>query len=339
MKKNITTNIAFIIVVLLMSNDVSAQISKVGTTAAEFLRIPVGGRASAMTAMTATIDDPSAMIWNPAGLANVSNNEVMLEYTDWFLDLQHSFLGVAIPTKNGVAGIHVLSLSMGEFEETTAEAQGKTGRTFNAYSISAGASYAHYLTEYFTIGGTLKFVYERIFNSSASTVAFDIGTIFTTPFDDLKFGVSVTNAGSKLQMDGDDLIIPSDPDPEGEGNYEPDAKRATDGFNLPMMLRMGFAWDPVKTENLRATLTVDGNAPSNNVQSVSIGTELALLDEQILLRAGVPYIGQGDKTEVFNAGLGFDYRLNEAFKLGISYTYHSYEYLSDINKISLQIYF
>lgn len=326
-------------VFLLLGTEVNAQITKAGTTAAEFLRIPVGGRASAMSAITADIDDPSSMIINPAGLANIKNNEVMIEYTDWFLDLQHSFLGIAIPTKNGVAGIHVLSLSMGEFEETTVEAQGKTGRTFNAYSLSAGASYAQFLTPEFTLGGTLKFVYEKIFNTSASTIAFDVGAIYTTPFDELTFGVSVTNAGSKLQLDGDDLIIPSDPDPDGEGNYEPDAKKATDAFKLPLMLRVGLAWDPIKTEQLRTTLTIDGNAPSNNVQSISIGTEIGLINDQVLLRAGLPYLGQKEKTEQFNAGIGFDYRLNNNLKLGISYAYHSYEYLSDVNKISLQIYF
>ncbi|MEX2603181.1 MAG: PorV/PorQ family protein [Gracilimonas sp.] len=337
--KNFNKYIIAAFVYLLLGMDVNAQITKVGTTAAEFLRIPVGGRASAMSAITADLDDPSAMILNPAGLANVNNNQVMLEYTDWFLDLQHSFLGVAIPTKKGVVGIHVLSLSMGEFEETTVEAQGKTGRTFNAYSISAGASYAQYLTSEFAMGGTVKFLYEKIFNSTASTLAFDVGAMYSTPFDALTFGVSVTNAGSKMQMDGDDLIISSDPDPDGEGNYEPDAKRATDAFKLPLMLRVGFAWDPIKTEQLRATLTVDGNAPSNNVQSVSVGTEIGLLNNQVMLRAGLPYLGQGDKTEVFNAGIGFDYRLNQSLKLGISYAYHSYEYLSDVNKISLQIYF
>ncbi|MEX0721896.1 MAG: PorV/PorQ family protein [Balneolaceae bacterium] len=323
----------------LSSSGIQAQLTKVGTTAAEFLRIPVGARASSMSAITADINDPSAMVWNPAGLADVKNNEVMLEYTDWYMDLNHSFLGIAIPTSKGVAGIHVVALSMGEFEETTVEAEGKTGRTFNAYSLSMGASYAQYLIPDFTIGGTVKLVYERIFNSAASTFAFDIGTIYTTPFDDIKFGVSVTNAGSKMQMDGDDLIIPSDPDPDGEGNYEPDAKRATDAFNIPLMLRVGFAWNLINTEQLRATLAVDGNAPSNNVQSVSVGTEIALLNNQILLRGGLPYLGQEDKTEKFNAGLGFDYRLNRNLKLGISYSYHGYKYLSDINKLSLQIYF
>lgn len=337
--KKLTKYALAALVVLVTGADASAQITKVGTTAADFLRIPVGGRASAMTAITADIDDPSAMIINPGGLGNIQNNQIMVEYTDWFLDLQHSFMGVAIPAGKGVVGIHVLSLSMGEFEETTVEAQGKTGRTFNAYSISTGVSYAQKLTPEFSMGGTAKLVYEKIFNSTASTIAFDLGALYDTPVKDLTFGVSVTNVGSKMQMDGDDLIIPSDPDPDGEGNYEPDAKKATDAFKLPLMLRVGFAWDPIKTEQVRATFTVDGNAPSNNVQSVSVGTEIGLLNNQVLLRAGLPYLGQTDKTEVFNAGLGFDYRLNPGLKLGINYAYHSYEYLSDVNKISLQIYF
>lgn len=337
--KNLRNLLLAVIVLAGVSQPVQAQLSKVGTSAAEFLRIPVGARASAMSAMTATVNDASAMFWNPAGLSDIENSEIMVEYTDWYLDLNHSFLGVAIPTKKGVAGLSVVALSMGEFEETTAEAQGRTGRTFNAYSVSMGASYAQYLIPEFTIGGTIKFIYEKIFNSSASSVAFDVGTIYTTPFDDIRFGVSITNAGSKLQLDGDDLIIPSDPDPDGEGNYEPDAKRATTAYNLPLMLRVGLAWDPIDNEQMRATLTLDGNSPSNNVQSISVGGEVALLNNQLMIRGGVPYIGQDDKTEKFNAGLGLNYRLDNSLKLGINYTYHSYKYLSDVNKISLQIYF
>ncbi len=337
--KNFNTLILSVFILLGGSQGVQAQLSKVGTSAAEFLRIPVGARASAMSAMTATVDDASAMFWNPAGLADVKGNEIMVEYTDWFLDLKHTYMGIAIPVKKGVAGVNVVALSMGEFEETTAEAQGRTGRTFSAYSVSIGTSYATYLIPEFRIGGNVKYIYEKIFNSSASSFAFDVGTVYTTPFDDIRFGVSVTNAGSKLQMDGDDLIIPSDPDPDGEGNYEPDAKRATDQYNVPLMLRVGLAWDAIENDNVRATLAIDGNSPSNNVQSISVGGEVGLLNDQVMLRGGIPYIGQDDKTEKFNAGLGIKYTLDNSLKLGINYTYHSYKYLSDVNKISLQIYF
>lgn len=316
-----------------------AQLSKVGTSAAEFLRIPVGARASSMAAYTANMNDASSMILNPSGLTSLGNSEVLVEITPWYLDMTHSFFGAAMPTNKGVVGVHVLSLNYGEFEETTAEAQGLTGRTFSAYSVSFGVSYARQLLPQFSIGGTAKVVHEQIAKSSASAIAFDIGTVYQTPFDDIRFGVSVTNFGSKLQMNGNDLIISSDPDESQSGNYEPDAILATQKFDLPLMLKVGLSWDAVEQENMRLTLSVDGNNPTNNTQSVSIGGELALANEQVLLRAGLPYIGQEDKIETFSSGIGVRYRTSNGLGLGFNYSYHGYDYLGDVNKLSVQIFF
>ncbi len=328
-----------LVTLLLTPSLLNAQLSKVGTTAAEFLRIPVGARSSAMSAYASTVNDASSMILNPAGLADVTDNEAMIEVTDLYLDFNHTFFGVAVPTKKGVAGVHVLALNYGEFDETTAEAGGLTGRTFGAYSASFGFSYAQYLIPQFTVGGTIKMVYEKIANSSATAVAFDIGTLYETPFDGIRFGVSVTNFGSKLQITGNDLIIASDPDESQEGNYEPDAKLDTEAYDLPLMLKVGLAWDAINNENIRATLSIDGNNPTNNVQSLSIGGELGLMKDQVQIRAGLPYIGQDDATEKFNAGLGVRYSINNSLKLGFNYTYHGYRYLGDVNKLGVQIYF
>lgn len=316
-----------------------AQLSKVGTSAAEFLRIPVGARAASMAAYTANMNDASSMILNPSGLSALANSEVLVEITPWYLDMTHSFFGAAMPTGKGVIGVHVLSLNYGEFEETTAEAQGLTGRTFSAYSVSFGVSYARQLLPQFSIGGTAKVVHEQIAKSSASALAFDIGTVYQTPFDDIRFGVSVTNFGSKLQMNGNDLIISSDPDESQSGNYEPDALLATQAFDLPLMLKVGLTWDAFERENMRLTLSVDGNNPTNNTQSVSIGGEMALANEQVMLRAGLPYLGQQDKIETFTSGVGIRYRTSNGLGLGFNYSYHGYDYLGDVNKLSLQIYF
>ena len=332
-------SLSFCLMIALTAGEVHAQLTKVGTTAAEFLRIPVGARSSAMSAFAATVNDPSAMVLNPGGLADMDMSQVQIEVTDWYLDMNHTYLGAAIPAGKGVAGIHVLAMNYGEFEETTAEAQGLTGRTFNAHSVSFGISYAQYLIPQFTIGGTAKVVYEKIFNSTASTIAFDVGTIYETPFYGVRFGVSVTNVGSKLQMTGNDLIIRADPDESQSGNYEPDAKLATDDFDLPLMLKVGLAWDAYDKNGVRATLAVDGNNPSNNTQSVSIGGELALLDEQVFIRGGVPFIGQDDAIETFNGGIGVKYTLRNNFGLAFNYTYHGYEYLGDVNKLSIQVFF
>lgn len=317
-----------------------AQLSKVGTTAADFLRIPVGARASALSAFTALVDDPSAMVLNPAGLSDIGTRQLQVEYTDWYLDMNHTYLGAAIPAgEKGAVGLHVLAMDFGEFDETTVEAQGLTGRTFGAYSVTFGASYARYLIEEFTIGGTVKMVHEQIAKSSASTVLFDVGTMYDTPFFGVRFGVSVTNVGAKFTMRGNDLIIRSDPDESQAGNYQPDSYLATDAFAPPLMLRVGLAWDAFDRDGYRLTLAVDGNNPSNNTQSVSVGGELSLLHDLVFIRGGIPYIGQEDAIERFNGGFGVRYANAERMGLAFHYTYHGFKYLGDVSKLSLQVYF
>ncbi len=338
MKKVLFT--LFVLGALISGNEVQAQLSKAGTAAGEFLRIPVGSRSAGMSAYAAAVNDPSAMVLNPAGLADIETNEVLVEVTPWFLDMNHTYFGAAMKTKTGGAfGVHVLAFDYGEFDETTAEAQGLTGRTFSAYSVSFGVSYAQYLIPQFTIGGTAKVVYEQIAKSSASALAFDIGTMYDTPFYGVRFGVSVTNVGSKLQMSGNDLIISSDPDQANEGNYKPDAILATKGYDLPLMLKVGLSWDAVDNDQIRATLSVDGNNPTNNTQSVSLGGEIALLNEQFFIRGGIPYIGQEDAIETFNGGIGMRYQSGNGLGFGFNYSYHGYQYLGDINKLSVQIFF
>lgn len=334
-------NIALLILLSVFTSDLGwAQLSKVGTTAADFLRIPVGARASAMSAFTATVNDPSAMLLNPAGLSDIASGEILIEYTDWYMDMNHTFVGAAIPVKKGAVGVHVLSMDYGQFEETTAEAQGLTGRTFQAYSVSFGATYSQYLIDDLTIGATARMVHEQISNSAASTVLFDIGTIYTTPYEKLKFGVSVGNIGAKFNMTGNDLIIRSDPDESQSGNYEPDAKLATDEFAPPLGLKVGFEWSAYQSTFMNTKFVIDGNVPSNNTQSISAGGEISLLNNQVFIRGGVPYIGQADATEKFNGGIGFRYRPDDkSLGFAFNYTYHGYKYLGDVSKVSLLISF
>lgn len=315
------------------------SVSKVGTTAGQFLEIPVGARYSAMGgAVAATVNDVSAMYWNPAGLADIEKNEFMLEYGDWFLDVNHNYFGVAIPAGKGVAGLHVNSLTMGDFEETTYDQPEGTGRMFNSYMLSVGASYAAYIFPKFRIGGTVKFIQENIYNTTANGVGFDVGTLYELPFYGIRFGVSVTNFGSKMRLDGDGLIVPVDVDPNNSGNRPADAKLYTDEFDIPLTLKVGFAWDAVNNEQLRATLSVDGNSPSDNYQSVSVGGEIALLNEMVFLRAGAPYLGLKDRTQNINAGVGFNYSYS-GIGIRFSYAYESYDYFQQVNRISLQVLF
>ena len=54
-----------------------------------------GGRAAAMgNAYVALANDVTALYWNPAGITKISGTQFGLSYTNWILDINHSFFGI-----------------------------------------------------------------------------------------------------------------------------------------------------------------------------------------------------------------------------------------------------
>ena len=63
-------------------------------------------------AYAATTQDTSALIWNPAGLAQLSTSEIGISYLDLYGLLGYSFVGVAHPIRTGqTVGAAILSSS------------------------------------------------------------------------------------------------------------------------------------------------------------------------------------------------------------------------------------
>src|SRR5262245_8506075 len=66
---------------------------RAGTSSGTFLRIGVGARAVAMgESFVAVANDPSAIFWNPAGLASLQRNEVGLSYVQWPADVDYGHI-------------------------------------------------------------------------------------------------------------------------------------------------------------------------------------------------------------------------------------------------------
>ena len=67
---------------------------RVGTSAAQFLKIGVGPRAEAMgQAYIAIANDAEALFYNPAGISQFEKNEVFFSNTQWVVDIQLEYLG------------------------------------------------------------------------------------------------------------------------------------------------------------------------------------------------------------------------------------------------------
>lgn len=315
-------------------------VSKRGTTAADFLGIPVGARATALGgAITAAVSDPIAIYWNPAGIAGVEDVSFTGEYANWLASIDLNFLAVAIPSRFGVFGVGITSMRTPEMEVTTVAMQDGTGETFDASSYAAALTYARALTDRFSIGGSVKLIQERIWNSSSGGLAFDVGTQFETPFRGVRLGASISNFGAKLQIGGDDLLARVDVDPNNRGNNESNrALLKTDRFDLPLIMRIGLSGEVFQRGGNRLTLSVDALNPNNSEQYLNAGAEIGLLGDLIMFRGGYSELLLENSLRSFTLGGGLRYEF-APIHFGVDYAFEQHEYFNAVNRFTVTMRF
>jgi len=343
MKKLLTLLTIFIVKMLAAGVlPVSAQdnVSKVGTTSAKFLAAPMGARALAMGgAFVGHAKDATATYWNPGTLGLLTMNELCFTHSDYFADIGIEYITAVFPWEGfGTIGLSVTSMNMAEMQVTTVDdPEGASGAMFDAGSFAVGLSYGRSLTDKFAIGGTLKYISESIANSKATGIAVDIGTVFTTPFKDIRLGASISNFGQKMKISGADLLVQKDIDPSINGNNESvNANLATDNFDLPLNLRIGLAYDPIKTSNSRLTVVVDGLHPNDNTESVNAGAEYAMFNERFFLRGGYRNLFQDDNENSYTVGFGLNYR-SESLHIRFDYAFADQQHLQGIHQFGFSV--
>ena len=198
-----------IIIFCLASVTVSAQngnfksdVSKRGTTAAPFLNISQGARATAMgSAFVSVADDPSAIFWNVAGLARLKQNGAIFDHTSWIADLKYDFFAANISLGDmGAVGVSLIYSDYGEMKVTTIDEPNGTGESFRVSDIAISVAWAYNLTENFSIGFNPKIIYQGIWNVSGVAMAIDMGVLYNTPFEGFTLGMAISNFGSKMSI-------------------------------------------------------------------------------------------------------------------------------------------
>jgi hypothetical protein len=331
-----------VILLTLVCGGAFAQ-SKVGTTAAPFLNIAVGARALGMGgAFTATADDATALHWNPAGIAGINRFTANLVHTNWLVDLKFDVVGAVLPVgEAGVLGAQVVFLSMPDQEITTnqqAEQDG-TGLFYSAGSTSMGVTFARAFTDRFKLGLTGKYIREWIWHESASTMALDLGSIYTTPFHDMRMGVAITNFGGRMSMSGRDLSRFYDVDPIREGNNTSvTADLSTDKWPLPLTMRFGLAGEVIHTAPYRVTLAADAVHPNDNRESINLGAEGAYR-EMFMLRVGYKSLFLPDSEEGITGGAGLRVSTRGGPAVGFDFAYEDFGRFDAVYKYSLNIWY
>ncbi len=314
--------------------------TNVGTTAAQFLKIEVGPRAVAMGGnFVATADDATSLFWNPAGAGIITERMLTFGHTEWFADISHDFFGMVVPWSQGAIGLSVIALSTGEMEQTTLEEPEGTGTFFDFSDIAFGLTYARPLTDRFSVGITGKYISESAFNESASTFAVDMGTMLDVGYEGLRIGMSISNFGGRMRLDGRDLTRGEDTNDDGDTDTE--TYLATQDWALPLVFRVGTAINIVGNEKglwrnpeNRVTFEVDGIHPNDNVERMGFGAEYAW-KEMLFFRSG--YKVKHD-IESFAWGGGFKISTH-SFGVSVDYAYADLGDLDSVQRFSVSIAF
>jgi hypothetical protein len=320
----------YILGLMLLSSEPGWAVSKSGTSAAQFLKIGIGPRATALAgSFSGLANDATALYWNPAGIAWIGQRSFLATHTEWFADINHEFAGLVIPlSASSVLGASFTALSTPDMEQTTIDQPEGTGIFFDVQDIAVGLAFARRMTERFSFGVNVKFIQQKLFNETASTMAVDLGGMLHTGFKGLRLGIAMNNFGGKLQLDGRDLIV----------NYQENpAKLETQGWPLPINFRIGVAMDIIGSreglmlnESQRLTMLVDGNNVNDAPETLSFGLEYGW-NENFFLRSGYRL---NHDLESFSGGLGLQFPL-QSWMIQADYSLSAMGDLGYINRIGL----
>ena len=318
------------------------SMTKAGTTVAQFLKISMDARSSAMGgAVTGQETNLTGVYWNPASIAGQNGIGIQFGSYDWLVAMKYQFATIGIDLgKNNVIGFNIVNLSSPEdLVRTVAEPYG-TGEKFSTNDLSVGVSYSTMLTDRFSIGSSVKYIQQNIWHSTAKTIALDIGTLFKTPFNNTRLGASISNYGGKMRMEGRDQKISIDPDQDNEGNVEfVNAVYETDYFPLPLIFRVGLSGELIQKELITLTYGIDAIHPNDNSEYVNIGVELNYSDK-FFLRGGIPSLFKEDRIEGPSFGVGLKYPINRmSTLLRIDYSLSDFGPLDEVQRLNLSFNF
>ncbi len=315
--------------------------SKVGTSAAQFLGIAVGPRGVAMGgAFVALANDVSALYYNPGAFSQPGYSQFLVSHTNWLVGTKFDWVGVMINLDGSSAiGINITQLDYGEEMITTETQQEGTGETWKASDLSVGISYARSLTDRFSIGGTAKYIQEKIWNESASAFGVDVGLKYRTDLNGLTIGMSISNFGTDMRLDGKDLFHSIDLDPSNGGtNKTVGARLKTDDWPIPLFFRAGIAMNIYQDEEVRMTVAADALRPSDNAETLNVGGEFGWR-ESVYLRGGMKSLFLNETEEGYTVGGGAKYELTGANIISFDYSYQEFGKFGGIQSFAIGITF
>jgi len=318
--KNITV-ISFFIVLLIVSN-IFAQtnLKKVAQSGMEYLTIGVDaemvGRGEAGIS---AVKGLSAVFWNPAGLAEIQDKEILFSHNSWIADISMESAAFGISFGGiGTFAVSAIWMNYGKLKATsvanTVSGSNQLGYidegTFTPTDMAIGLAFSRKISEQFSVGGQIRYLYENYgsnvivmtdgttqsVNNIAKSFSLDLGTIYYPGYKSLAFAMSIQN-------------------------FSPDIKYQQEAFGAPLNFKMGLSMNVLDffdhLSNSSLLLAVDAIHPRDYSERLNLGLDYDYLG-LFQLRTGYRFnydIGN------FTAGAGVKYSLSSGMQIKVDFSY------------------
>lgn len=276
--------------------------SSAGAESFDFLSLDANARAVALGgAYTALAADSNALLYNPAGLAQMRRHEATVMHNQYAQGVSQQYIAAAL--RQGF-GFQFNYLSVGSIPRTTISQPGGTGGRLNVSDTSLGAGYGRALSPDLSAGVGFKYINESLADASAKGYAIDLGALYRVR--DLR---GLTLGGSLL-------------------NLGPTVKFGTAKEKLPTTVRLGGAYAFVLPYN-EAVVALDLTKSILDKVRLGVGAE-TVIDKAYAVRAG--FTTRNDAGIGVTAGLGW-----KGESLGVDYAFAPLGELGTAHRISLTL--
>ena len=305
--------------------DIPDVVTKVATTAGNWLKLETGARGVGMAgAMVAAGTGVSAITYNPASIGFIKGSELYYSKTNYLAGISHSSMAYGTQvTPTDFVAFHLFSFNSGKMDVTNAYFPDGTGEEFDVTGLSIRGTYAKMLTDRLKFGVSIKYIRETIYTTAMQTFAIDLGSNFDTGIYGVILGMSVSNFGPDVQFSGEGLEQQVADTLSVDGTLA----KLTDKFPIPMSFRLGIKKDIFSDDIHKLTIAMDGVNPIDYVVTGNLGLEYSWL-ETAYVRGGTHL---NHDTASFTVGAGI--KIGNIF---VDYAFANYGILENTNQFVLR---
>ncbi len=301
-----------IIIFVLIPVLILAQYQRPGSTDAQFLKIGISPRGTAMgDAYISVVEGAEATYYNAAELPWIKGTDIVFNHNFWFAGINHDFVAAAHSFDElGTIGLSVTALYTDEMKVRTPLQPDGTGETFYAGNYRFGFSYARFFTDRVTIGVTVSYINLALYKDfKADAVSVDIATMYNSDFRGFKFAMAISHFGSNVKF-------------------------VNESYPLPTAFTFGASINAIENESQKVILSFSALKPNDGKPLSQFGLEWNFLDE-FFARGGYKL---NYDVATFSFGGGVKFNISKV-NTRVDYSYSSFGLLGAAHRIGIGISF